>query len=159
MSGIFEAVILGVNWAILLYFLAINGTYFSLLFLSGFFVLKYRRRVQHERWRLILQSPLTVPVSVIAPAYNEELTIEESVKSLLMLQYPEYEVIVVNDGSKDDTLERLKGTFDLHQVQPDIEVTVPCNEILGVYRSPTHPNLVAVDKENGGKADALNELG
>lgn len=94
--------------------------------------------------------------SGIAPAYNEELTIEESVKSLLMLQYPEYEVIVVNDGSKDDTLERLKGTFDLHQVQPDIEVTVPCNEILGVYRSPTHPNLVAVDKENGGKADALN---
>jgi len=155
-DSILVNIILGFNIAILSYFIAINSIYFSLLFISYFSVLKYRRRIQHEQWRRIIQSPLTVPVSIIAPAYNEELTIDESVKSLLMLEYPEFEVIVVNDGSKDSTLERLKTTFNLHLIPTDIEEKVACKQILGVYRSPDNPNLVVVDKVNGGKADALN---
>ena len=103
-----------------------------------------------------MQSPLTLPVSIIAPAYNEELTISESVKSQLMLEYSLFEVIVVNDGSKDNTLEKLKATFNLHLVPADIEKRIPCQQILGVYRSPDYPALVVLDKLNGGKADALN---
>jgi cellulose synthase/poly-beta-1,6-N-acetylglucosamine synthase-like glycosyltransferase len=119
-------------------------------------VLRYRRRIQHEQWRRIIQFPLTIPVSIITPAYNEELTIDETVKSLLTLEYPEFEVIVVNDGSKDKTLEKLKTVFNLHPIPADIEEKVPCQKILGFYRSPDNPNLVVVDKINGGKADAQN---
>ena len=155
-EGLLLDIIQGVNVAVLVYFVAINGTYFCLLFLSYFSVLKYRRRIQHERWRRIIQSPLTISVSIIAPAYNEEVTIEESVQSLLLLEYPNFEVIVVNDGSKDNTLEKLKAVFNLHPIPADIEQQVSCEEILGVYRSPDNPNLIVVDKVNGGKADALN---
>lgn len=97
-----------------------------------------------------------MPVSILSPAYNEELTITESVKSLLMLEYPEFEVIVVNDGSKDNTLGKLKAAFNLHSIPADIEERVSCKQILGIYRSPDNPNLVVVNKINGGKADALN---
>jgi cellulose synthase/poly-beta-1,6-N-acetylglucosamine synthase-like glycosyltransferase len=140
----------------LCYFIAINSNYFILLVISLFSILRYRRRTQHEQWQRIIQSPLTTPVSIIAPAYNEEITIGESVKSLLMLEYPEFEVIVVNDGSKDNTLEKLRLGFNLHLVPTDIEEKVPCKQLLGVYRSPDNPNLVVIDKINGGKADALN---
>lgn len=147
---------MGFNLVILGYFIVINGSYFGLLLISYFSVLKYRRRIQHEQWRRIIQSPLTVPVSILAPAYNEELSIVESVKSLLMLEYPEFEVIVINDGSKDKTLEKLKSAFNLHLIPADIEEKVSCQLILGVYRSPDNPSLVVVDKVNGGKADAQN---
>jgi len=149
-------IILGFNLAVLGYFIAINSIYFGLLLISFFSIHRYRRRIQHEQWRRIIQSPLTRPVSVLVPAYNEELTIVESVKSLLMLEYPEFEVIVVNDGSKDRTLEKLKAAFNLHTIPADIEEKVRCQPIVGVYRSPDNPSLVVVDKINGGKADALN---
>jgi len=155
-DGTLVSIILGFNIAFLSYFIAINGSYFILLVISFFTVLRYRRRIQHEQWRRIIQSPLTMPVSMIAPAYNEELTIDESVKSLLMVEYPEFEVIVVNDGSKDNTLGKLKTAFNLHLIPADIEEKVPCKQILGLYRSPDNPNLVVVDKINGGKADAQN---
>ena len=150
------SIILVLNITILGYFIAINGVYSVLLFISFFSVLRYRRRTQHEQWRRVIQSPLTIPVSIIAPAYNEELTIDESVKSLLMLEYTEFEIIVVNDGSGDKTLEKLKIAFNLHPIPADIEARVPCKPILGVYRSPDNRSLVVVDKINGGKADALN---
>ncbi len=155
-DSILVGIILGFNIAILVYFIAINGIYLGLLLISYFSVLRYRRRIQHEQWRRIIQSPLTIPVSIIAPAYNEELTIDESVKSLLMLEYPEFEVIVVNDGSTDNSLGKLRTSFNLHPIPADIEEKVPCQQILGLYRSPDNPNLVVVDKINGGKADAQN---
>jgi cellulose synthase/poly-beta-1,6-N-acetylglucosamine synthase-like glycosyltransferase len=73
-----------------------------------------------------------------------------------MLNYPEFEVIVVNDGSKDRTLEVLIERFGLRPVPRSFEYAVPCRPVRTVYESPEHPNLVVVDKENGGKADALN---
>jgi cellulose synthase/poly-beta-1,6-N-acetylglucosamine synthase-like glycosyltransferase len=155
-DSILLSIISGLNIAFLSYFIAINGNYFILLVISFFSVLRYRRRIQYEQWRRMIQSPLTIPVSIIAPAYNEELTIDESVQSLLMLEYPEFEVIVVNDGSKDNTFGKLKLSFNLHPIPADIEERVPCRQILGIYRSPDNPNLVVIDKINGGKADALN---
>ena len=149
-------VLLGVNIAVFAYFAVINGIYFILLMVSYVSLLKYRRRTEHEQWRRVVQSPLTVGVSVLAPAYNEESTIEESVKSLLTLEYADYEVVVVNDGSTDGTLEQLKRAFGLHQIPMDTDMRLPCQEIVEIYRSPDNPRLVVANKLNGGKADALN---
>ncbi len=145
-----------INVLILAYFAVINGIYFVLLFLSYFSIIRYRRLIHFEQWRRVIQSPRSLPVTVIAPAYNEEATIVESVKSLLMLQYPVFEALVVNDGSDDKTMEILKSTFDLRKIPVQLEEKLKCQDILGVYRSPTNPNLVVIDKSNGGKADALN---
>jgi cellulose synthase/poly-beta-1,6-N-acetylglucosamine synthase-like glycosyltransferase len=113
--------------------------------------------VQWQDRRRLMQSPFTPPVSVIATAYNEQANIVESVRSLLSLHYPRFEVIVVNDGSTDRTLEILIERFGLRRVSRSFEYLVPCRPIRGSYESREFPNLVVVDKENGGcKADATN---
>lgn len=101
-------------------------------------------------------APGATPIALIAPAYNEANTIVESLKSLLSLHYPFYEVIVVNDGSRDDTLRILIDNFDLRPSSRAYELEVSHKPIRGIYQSPRYKNLVVVDKENGGKADALN---
>ena len=95
-------------------------------------------------------------ISVLAPAYNEELTIVESTRSLLSLQYPDFEVIVINDGSKDGTLARLISEFGLERVDRFVDGSVQHADIRGFYGSAKLPRLLVVDKENGGKSDALN---
>lgn len=99
---------------------------------------------------------LSPPVSVIAPAFNEELSIVDSVKALLALEYPEHEVIVVNDGSTDSTLSTLISAFAMHPVDRQQIVALQTTRVIGVYASAQHPNLLVVDKENGRKADAAN---
>jgi len=99
---------------------------------------------------------LAPPVSVIAPCYNEELSIADSVRALLALEYPDHEVVVVNDGSKDGTLNRLIDEFDMYPIEREQLAVLQKTRILGVYASAKHPNLLLVDKENGRKADAVN---
>ena len=99
---------------------------------------------------------LALPVSVIAPAFNEELSIVNSVKALLALEYPYHEVIVVNDGSKDDTLGTLIRDFDMEACNRTQIATLQKTAILGTWRSRRYPNLLVIDKENGRKADAAN---
>ncbi|KPL68673.1 glycosyl transferase [Erythrobacter sp. SG61-1L] len=99
---------------------------------------------------------LAPPISVIAPAYNEELSITQSVRALLALEYPEHEIIVVNDGSKDATLATLIRDFELEPSDRPQIAALQRTKILGVYRSRVHRNLLVVDKENGRKADAVN---
>jgi GT2 family glycosyltransferase len=96
------------------------------------------------------------PVSILAPAHNEAPTIVESIYSLLALQYAEFEVVVINDGSTDDTLERLVKAFDLQVSSRDFERVAPHKDILGFWTSPLQPKLLVIDKANGGKGDALN---
>ena len=97
------------------------------------------------------------PITIISPAYNEALTIVESVEALLALEYPAFEVIVVNDGSSDDTLKRLVDRFDLRPVARLCDRAAPHAPIRGFHASPRVPRLLVVDKENGGgKADAVN---
>lgn len=96
------------------------------------------------------------PISVIAPAYNEGPTVVASAESLLSLRYPNFQVIVVNDGSTDDTLDRLIASFELEVSEYAIDAVVPCQPIRKIWASRKQPNLVVIDKENGGKADALN---
>ncbi len=106
-------------------------------------------------WRLY--SDVAPPIALLVPAYNEEATIVDSVRSLLSLQYPAFEVIVVNDGSKDRTLETLVAAFGLGPILRSYDPAVAHAPVRGLYGSPSYPNLIVVDKENGGgKADALN---
>lgn len=142
--------------AILIFFFAIN-TYYLVLTVAGFWrTLRVFQEVRRPDQRRLLRSPLTPPVSVLAPAFNEEANVVENVRSLLMLDYPLFEVILINDGSKDRTLGRLVDAFDLRRSARSYEHVLPCRPIRGIYESATYPNLVVVDKANGGKADALN---
>jgi cellulose synthase/poly-beta-1,6-N-acetylglucosamine synthase-like glycosyltransferase len=95
-------------------------------------------------------------ISVIAPAFNEELSIVQSVRSLLSLQYPDLELVVVNDGSKDATAERMIETFDMVPVERVVSRALHNTRVRAFYQSKIYPNLVFVDKENGRKADAAN---
>jgi poly-beta-1,6-N-acetyl-D-glucosamine synthase len=101
-------------------------------------------------------SRFTIPVSIVVPAYNEERVIAATTKSMLELDYPEHEVIVVNDGSSDGTLAALIDAFGLQPYEAFVRHVFPHGDVRAMYRSPEHPNLVVVDKVNGGKADALN---
>jgi cellulose synthase/poly-beta-1,6-N-acetylglucosamine synthase-like glycosyltransferase len=142
--------------AILFFFFAIN-TYYLVLTVAGFWrTVKVFKEVRRPDQRRLLRSPLTPPVSLLAPAFNEEANVVENVRSLLMLDYPLFEVILINDGSKDRTLGRLVDAFDLRQSARSYEHVLPCRHIRAIYESTTYPNLVVVDKINGGKADALN---
>ena len=114
------------------------------------------REARLEDFDTLLTSPFTIPVSIVAPAFNEEPCISGSVRSLLTLEYPEYEVIVVNDGSTDNTLQELQRAFDLYPVEVQTARPLPASEVRQVFRSRTDPRLTVVDKVNGGKADALN---
>lgn len=96
------------------------------------------------------------PIALLAPAFNEAATIAESVRSLLSLHYPSFEVIVINDGSKDETLQVLIDTFELRPIHRHFEPAIAHAPIRAVYGARHQPRLIVIDKENGGKADALN---
>jgi cellulose synthase/poly-beta-1,6-N-acetylglucosamine synthase-like glycosyltransferase len=152
----FHLVLVWYSGFVLLFFFAINSYYLALT-LAGFSrTLRAFREVRRPDQRRLLRSPLTPPVSILAPAFNEEANVVENVRSLLMLDYPLFEVILVNDGSSDRTLGRLMDAFDLRRSARSFERTLRTKPIRGIYESPTYPNLVVIDKTNGGKADALN---
>jgi cellulose synthase/poly-beta-1,6-N-acetylglucosamine synthase-like glycosyltransferase len=138
------------------YYLVVNGWYLVLHVLALF---ELREDVQESQWDPPFRkfaSPFYPGIGIVVPAYNEEATIVESVRSMLSLNYPEVEVVVVNDGSTDATVDRLVENFDLEAVEAEIPFEVPAEEIHAVYRSTTHEELLVVDKDNGGKSDALN---
>jgi cellulose synthase/poly-beta-1,6-N-acetylglucosamine synthase-like glycosyltransferase len=107
-------------------------------------------------WQFLI-SDVATPISVLVPAYNEEAIIVDSTRSMLSLRYPDVEVIVINDGSTDRTLEVLTQEFQLQPVERAYELAVPHQPIRGLYGSPLYPRLLVIDKVNGnGKADASN---
>jgi len=144
------------NWLVLLYFLGINGIYILLNILSFFAIKRYLRERKTTELKKVFQSTFFEPISIITPAYNEEKTIAEAVKALLQLQYPQHEVVVVNDGSKDNTLEVLIERYKMVKAPLTYPMQIDCKRINRVYVSSEYTNLVLVDKENGGKGDALN---
>ncbi|MGI8773713.1 MAG: glycosyltransferase family 2 protein [Actinomycetota bacterium] len=151
-----RVVFLRLDWAILFYFLVVNLFYGVLLVAAAFEMRSHNRKVWGEsRWR-ILGSELTPLLSILVPAYNEEATVAQSVRGLLTLRYPNLEVVVVNDGSADRTLEVLIEEFQMVPVHPIYRKQLDSDEVRGIYRSYFEPGLVVVDKVNGGKADALN---
>jgi cellulose synthase/poly-beta-1,6-N-acetylglucosamine synthase-like glycosyltransferase len=144
------------NYLILVYFLAINLVYTILLAISFHESGRHSRRVAFGGRDVILRSPLTLPITVLMPAYNEESSIVQAVNALRLLEYGEVEVIVIDDGSTDQTLQRLTEAFRLRKVDRPVRLTVPCGALRGVYVSRSVPNLLVLSKANGGKADALN---
>ncbi len=141
---------------LILYFLVINTIYLCLLIIGGFTVFGFFKRRPFAGYDVIESSQFTQPVSIIVPAYNEATGIVDSVRSLLELDYPEYELIVVNDGSTDDTLSQLRQAFGLRRVDRVYRRALRTKRLLGFYASPAYPTLTVVDKEQGGKSDALN---
>jgi glycosyltransferase involved in cell wall biosynthesis len=117
---------------------------------------RIRQRDRHQIWRRVLSSPLAPKVSILVPAYNEEITVTETVNGLLALSYPNLEVVVINDGSPDTTAEVLIANFDLRPIHPIYQKVVATADVKSIYRSSREPRLVLVDKFNGGKADSLN---
>jgi cellulose synthase/poly-beta-1,6-N-acetylglucosamine synthase-like glycosyltransferase len=154
--NVLAAILEGFALFVLAYFLVLNGLYAILTMLAWRSVQKHLRTEQYASDDEALASPLTPPVTVILPAFNESAGIVESVRSVLALRYPEMEVVVVNDGSTDDTLAILTRAFDLVPVRKAVRTSIPSAEIIATYHSRRDPNLVVVDKRNGGKADALN---
>ncbi len=144
------------NIFIIFYFISINGFYLMLMFVSAAGLKRSRlsRKISEEDKPF--HSEFYKPLSIIIPAYNEEATIVATVMSAIALRYPEFEVIVVNDGSSDGTMASLNAAFTLQTSARDYNLEIVCSAISGVYSSTTYPNLVVVDKTNGGKSDALN---
>lgn len=148
--------VLDFNYWVAYYSLAINSIYLGLLLLS-FRAAQLQMRLWKLKKNKFLFKPRILPgISIIAPAYREEATIVESVSSLLNLQYSNYELIVVNDGSTDDTLSKLIQAFDLEKVDRVVPQRLKTARILGIYANKSIPKLIVIDKVNGGKADALN---
>ncbi|HYM80999.1 MAG TPA: glycosyltransferase family 2 protein [Candidatus Limnocylindria bacterium] len=142
---------------ILSYFVVINGTYLTLCVLAFFAIRDYLRRSEFIHLTHLFRSGLAPGVSIVSPAYNEETTVLDNVKSLLSIEYPNVELVVVNDGSKDATLDILRRTLDLQLFPRAPSGQIPTAPVRAVYRSAHDPRVVVVDKENGGsKADATN---
>ena len=144
--------------AVLIYFLVVNTAYLGLVVLAAVEVVRHRRRAPFSGAADTYRSPLTEPVSVLMPAYNKGAGIVTAVQAVASLRYPTYEVVVVDDGSTDDTFALLRSAFDLVEVPRVIPGDVPYR---GRVRSVHRPRsgatgLVVVRKDNGGKADALN---
>ena len=149
------AIVSGLEWFFLAYFVLINVGYIALNLLAIPTLLR-KIALRPVEDLPAVYSGFEPPVSLLVPAYNEEATIASSVKSLLQLDYPEFEVVVVNDGSKDGTLEALQQAFDLEPFPEALWRRLRTQEVRTIFQSRAHPNLRVVDKENGGKADALN---
>jgi cellulose synthase/poly-beta-1,6-N-acetylglucosamine synthase-like glycosyltransferase len=141
---------------IILYFLILNSAYTVFTILALFDIRNYAARASYHKILNRLTGSYYRPLSILVPAYNEEKTIIANIKNLLALDYPEFEVILVNDGSTDSTLERLKEAFRLVTVERPLRLTVRHKPIRRIFTSIDYPNLIVIDKERGGKADALN---
>ena len=138
------------------YLFALNTVHASLLVLSVTELWRHWRLAADEHLQRLLASEALPPLSLLVPACDEEVTIASNLLSFLTLEYPQLEVVVVNDGSKDRTLDVLVQEFDLYEVPPAFPVVVLTRPVRGFYRSRRHARLLVIDKVNGGRADALN---
>ncbi len=145
----------GLQWAFLLYFVCINVVYLALNFIAMFAILRYTRE-HGASFRVRNFSDYQPPVSILVPAHNEARTIVATVHSLLRLSYPNFEVVVVNDGSTDETLPVVVDTFGLVEFPEAYRSRLHTEPVKRIFASPQHGRVRLVDKVNGGKADALN---
>ncbi len=142
--------------ALLGYFLTLNCLYLAITGAALNDLRRHRSRRQYVDLDALSSSPTILPVSIVIPAYNEEVVLRETVTTILASAYPEFEVIVVNDGSTDSTLEMAIREFALEPRDVFHPSPLGSAPVRGTYRSRRYPNLWLVDKQNGGAADALN---
>ncbi len=138
--------------------LVIFTSYLLLGIFSAMALRKYLRKNSYINYNSLVLSPLIPRISIIAPAFNESKSIIDNIRTLLSLYYNNFEVIIVNDGSTDDTFQKIIQAFELVKVNYYFDYRIPCERIKGVYKSenPSYNRLTFIDKNNGGKADSLN---
>jgi cellulose synthase/poly-beta-1,6-N-acetylglucosamine synthase-like glycosyltransferase len=145
------------NHALFWYYLASNVAYLVMLLVALKTSAAHQRMLQSHRLNWIADTPMAPPITLIAPAHNEEASIRVAVRNLLELDYPALEIIVVNDGSADRTLEEMREEFQLRLVRAVYVPELKSALVRGLYRSGVDSRLLVVDKEPGGsKADAVN---
>jgi len=155
-SRFLAELVTGYNHFILVYFILINLGYLVIFILSLRALWQFVKRSFFPDYEKIRESDLAPPISLLVPAHNESRNVVESINSLLQLNYGTYEIVVINDGSTDDTLAVLIEEFDLRESSEPVRVSLPSKEIHRIYRSLAHKDLVVLDKAQGGKSDALN---
>ena len=146
----------GFELVILAYFLVLNTLYLTFCVVAYVRLRQHRRRWTARDLEAVMRSSATPAISIVVPAHNEEATLAESVRALLLLNYPQFEVIVVSDGSTDATVAVGGREFELLRAPVSHAQSIPTQPVRGVYQSVAHQDLLMIDKENGGKADAIN---
>ncbi len=146
------------EFIVLIFGIVMTTTYTLMSVVSATNIYRYRRTTKSIDFKEILNSPMAPTISIIAPAFNESEVIVDCVRSMLSLHYSNYEVIVINDGSEDDTLEKLIEGYKLVKQETVYTSYLKTQKIRGVYKStiPSLSKLTVIDKENGGKSDASN---
>ena len=145
------------NHVLFWYYLASNFAYLVMLIVALKTTAAHQQMLQSHPIQWIKQSPFAPPITIIAPAHNEERSIRVAVRNLLEIDYPDIELIVVNDGSGDRTLEEIRDEFQLRSVRSVYVPKTKTADVQAIYRSEVDPRLVVIDKKAGGsKADAVN---
>ena len=144
------------TFVIVVYFFVANGGYTILMLLSLRTVWLHNRRLSYQDLDELRESVVTPPVTIIMPAWNEQGVIVDTVRSVLKADYPQVEVMVVDDGSSDNTLQRLIDAFGMVKMDLIYRPHILTQPVRGFYQNPEIPNLLVVTKVNGGKPDALN---
>lgn len=156
MRDVVAHLVLWADWALLFYFVGLNAFYAMLLIFSVPEIWEQTRLAEDDNFLRLMGSDALPPVAILVPAFNESVSIVGSVTALLALRYRTYEVVVINDGSTDRTLDALREAFDLYETPPAMPVVLHTATVRAYYRSRTQARLLVLDKENRGKADALN---
>lgn len=144
------------GYIIFIYMIIVLVVYTSMLLIA---LIRLKKEHQLDKFMIDeenIKSIYSQPVSIIVPSFNEEAGIISNVFSLLTLQYPQYEVIVVNDGSTDATEAVMIEHFQMKPIKRTVQELLETEPYTQVFQSEIHPNLLLVTKRNGGKADALN---
>ena len=146
------------TYGIFIYSTLLLLSYIAIAFFSIGETRKYVHKNSFTDYRILASSVHAPSVSILAPAYNEGMTIVDNIRSLLSIYYANLELIVINDGSKDDCLQKMIAAYELEKIDYFVDYKIKTKEVRGVYKSrnPIYHKLLVVDKVNGGKADALN---
>jgi cellulose synthase/poly-beta-1,6-N-acetylglucosamine synthase-like glycosyltransferase len=156
MKAAITSFIIVFNYFVGAYFGVVNTIYAVLLTLALFAIIRHIRRVKYSPIREFRGSPETPPVSILIPVHNEEKVVIRSIRAALYGDYPFFEVILINDGSSDGTLQTVINTFRLKKIDRVYRKFLKTAAVKAIYYNVETPNLLVVDKERGGKADALN---
>lgn len=151
-----QEIALVLSYVVIAYMLFSSLSYVGLFALAFGKVQRENKLDKRESTEDFLRNQSTYPVSILVPAYNEEVGVVSTVRSLLALEYPEKEIIVVDDGSKDSTSMRMIEEFNMKEIPYAVRTHIETAEIESIYQSTIFPYIRLIKKANGGKADALN---
>lgn len=154
--GIMRHFISFFNYFCMAFTLLLSIIYIVQLIISFVKVRKNNKKKLSNDFGRYVSSENLLPISLLIPAYNEEENVVSNIKSLMKMDYPNFEIVVVNDGSTDETHNKIIEAFELYKIESSIKTSIPTKDVRGYYYNVNYPNLLYIDKENGGKSDALN---